>query len=304
MIVFMDNQNYKDATFKLKQRHQQTVNQDIRRTSSILEYPKPFVKWVGGKRAIIKNLLEKLPNKINNYYEPFVGGGALFFKIYNSVNGKCYLSDLNINLILSYITIQNQPEELIKQLEIHQYKHNKDYYYDIRNMQSISDPILNSARFIYLLKTCFNGLYRVNKNNQFNTPIGNYKNPNICDTKNIMLVSKALTNVNIKYQDFTKIQPKKGDFVYFDPPYHPITKQSFVQYVSNGFTDQDQVCLKNFALKLSQDGVNVMISNSNSDFINEIYKTDFNIHKIKAPRVVNCKADKRSPVFETLITNY
>ncbi len=266
--------------------------------------PKPFVKWVGGKRSIMNELVQRMPQQINNYYEPFVGGGALFFKTYDMISGKCHLSDLNIDLVISYITIQKQPQELIQRLEIHQEKHNKDYYYEIRAMQEIANSILNSARFIYLLKTCFNGLYRVNKNNEFNTPIGSYKNPNICDKSNIMAVHEALQGIDIKYQDFTKIQPQKGDFVYFDPPYHPTTQDSFVKYVSNGFTEKDQTRLKDFALKLSKAGVSVMISNSDADFINDIYKKDFNIHKVQAPRIVNCKAGKRQSVYETLITNY
>jgi DNA adenine methylase len=171
-------------------------------------------------------------------------------------------------------------------------------------MQDLQDPIKNSARFIYLMKTCFNGLYRVNKENEFNTPIGSYKNPNICDKTNILAVNKALQYADIKYQDFTKISPNKGDFVYFDPPYHPTTEDSFTKYLSGGFAETDQTRLKDFALELTNAGVNVMISNSDAEFIVDIYKKNFNIAKVSAPRVVNCKADKRQPVFETLITNY
>lgn len=264
---------------------------------------KPFVKWVGGKRSIMKELLERIPKTINNYYEPFVGGGALFFEIYNMVN-KSYLSDLNADLMITYQTIKSNPQDLIKLLKIHQINHNEEYYYKIRDLQEIDDPIENSARFIYLLKTCYNGLYRVNKEGIFNTPIGSYKNPTICDESNILSVNKALQTANIKYSDFSKITPQKGDFVYFDPPYHPTAEDSFTKYLSNGFTEKDQIKLKDFALELSKNGINVMISNSDAQFIIDIYKKDFKISKVSAPRVVNCKADKRQSVFETLITNY
>lgn len=264
---------------------------------------KPFVKWVGGKRSILSEILPRMPKQINNYYEPFVGGGALFFEVYNMAK-SCYLSDMNIDLIVSYNVIKSNVEELIEKLKIHQKNHNEDYYYKMRSLQEISDPIENSARFIYLMKTCYNGLYRVNKKNEFNTPMGNYQNPTICDEPNLRAVSKALKHADIKYQDFTKINPKKGDFVYFDPPYHPTSQDSFTKYLSGGFSEKDQIRLRDFALELDKKGVNVMLSNSDADFICDIYKKSFNITKISAPRVVNCKADKRQSVYETLITNY
>jgi DNA adenine methylase len=260
---------------------------------------KPFVKWVGGKRSIMHELTSRLPNKINNYYEPFVGGGALFFEIFDRVKFS-YLSDLNMELVVAYNVIKNNPRELIELLKKHKQNHNEDYYYKMRDLQEIEDPIENSARFIYLLKTCFNGLYRVNKNGFFNTPIGSYINPNICDEENVWLVNDVLQNAEIKYQDFTKIEPKAGDFVYFDPPYHPINETSFVKYVSGGFSEKDQERLRDFALVLKKKGVNVMISNSDTRFINELYK-DFNIHKMEAPRFVNCKVDKRGDVGEVVI---
>lgn len=265
--------------------------------------PKPFVKWVGGKRSIINELLQRIPKQINNYYEPFVGGGALFFKIYNMVNHS-YLSDLNADLVVSYNIIKDEPQKLIGLLNKHRENHNEEYYYKIRAMQALQEPIENSARFIYLMKTCFNGLYRVNKKNEFNTPIGSYKNPNICDKENIFAVSQALQHATIKHQDFTKITPQKGDFAYFDPPYHPTSNGSFTKYLSNGFSEKDQTRLKDFALELTKEGINIMISNSDAEFIIDIYKKNFNINKVAAPRVVNCKADKRQSVYETLITNF
>jgi DNA adenine methylase len=169
--------------------------------------PKPFVKWVGGKRAIMSEILQHIPPNINNYYEPFVGDGALFFEIYNMVNGKCYLSDMNVDLVIAYNIIKTKPQQLIELLKNHKENHNEEYYYKIRELQELSDPIENSARFIYLMKTCFNGLWRVNKENRFNTPIGSYKNPNICDGESIFAVNKALQAAEIRYQDFMKITP-------------------------------------------------------------------------------------------------
>lgn len=263
---------------------------------------KPFVKWVGGKRGVIKHLLARIPTQINNYYEPFVGGGALFYEIASRVEYS-YLSDLNADLMVAYQIIKTKPLELIETLKIYKNNHSEEYYYKIRDLQELEDPIQNTARFIYLLAVCFNGLYRVNKNNKFNTPIGSYTNPNILDEANIKVVHSVLQKADIKYQDFSKIKPVKGDFVYFDPPYHPTSDISFTKYVSNGFTEKEQEKLRDFALSLVNKGVNIMISNSDTDFINDIYKKNFKIEKIEAPRVVNCKSDKRKPIFEVLITN-
>lgn len=260
---------------------------------------KPFVKWVGGKRAIINELVSRLPNKINNYYEPFCGGGALFYEINNSVNYS-YLSDLNVELVVSYNVIKNNPDKLLELLQIHQKNHCSEYFYKIREMQELTDSTENTARFIYLLKTCFNGLYRVNKSGNFNAPCGKYKNPKIADFENIKAVSDVLQNVEIKYQSFEKIAPQKGDFVYFDPPYH----ETFTGYVANGFNDEMQIKLRDFAFELSNKGVNVMLSNSDTVFINDLYKNHFKIEKIPVPRMINCKGDGRGAVLETLITNY
>lgn len=272
------------------------------RVCLIVHSAKPFVKWAGGKRGIIDDLLKNLPNKINNYYEPFVGGGALFFEIYDKV-GFSFLSDLNVDLIVSFNVIKKNVNSLIKALEIHEQNHNENYYYEIRNQHKLIDPIENSARFIYLMRTCYNGLYRVNKKNEFNTPIGKYKNPTICDKENLINISEVLKRAEIKYQDFERINPVEGDFVYFDPPYNPSTQGSFVNYVSQGFTEKCQLRLRDFVLELTKKGVNVMLSNSDTDLINDIYKNFF-IHKIKAPRTISCKASERKSIYENLITNY
>ncbi|WPX97975.1 DNA adenine methylase [Candidatus Fokinia crypta] len=265
--------------------------------------PKPFVKWAGGKRMILNELLATLPKKINNYYEPFIGGGALFFQIYK-IAKYSYLSDLNFFLIDTYNTIKNDVTTLIEKLQYHEVNHTREYYYEIRkNFQYSDNLIKHSAEFIYLMKTCYNGLYRVNKDNRFNTPIGNYKKPNICDSTNLVAVAKALKMTDIRCQDFECIKPKKDDFVYFDPPYNPIQNNSFVKYTEHGFHEQEQVRLRDFAVMLGNKGVNVMISNSDTTLIKELY-SNFKSRKISAPRMINCKTNGRKSVFEVLITNY
>ena len=231
------------------------------------------------------------------------GGGALFFEIFDRVKFS-YLSDLNLDLVIAYNVIKKEPQKVINLLRKYKNNHSIDYYYKLRRKQEIGCPIANTARLIYLLKTCYNGLYRTNSSGEFNTPAGSYDNPNIVDKSNLLLVKGALQNAEIKYQDFSKIEPQKGDLVYFDPPYHPINGGSFTQYISNGFSEKDQKRLRNFALELTKKKVNIMLSNSDTAFINEIYRKDFIISKIQAPRTVNCKATKRKPVFELLITNY
>lgn len=264
----------------------------------------PFLKWVGGKRGIINELKNRLPNDFENYYEAFVGGGALFFEIAPTLK-TAYLSDTNIDLVITYSVIKKEPEKLIDLLKIHQLKHSNDYYYQIRAMQHLADPIEIAARMIYLNKTCFNGLYRVNKRGEFNVPVGKYTNPGICQEENILACSKALQNVIIKYLDYTKTKPQKGDFIYFDPPYHPTDETSFTAYSMLGFTEKDQSDLANYCTELHKKGVKVMISNSNTRFIRELYKSNiFKIGIVNAPRMVNCKPGGRNSVEEVLITNY
>lgn len=266
--------------------------------------PKPFVKWVGGKRSLLDELHKHLPESFNTYYEPFVGGGALFFSIYDKVK-KAVLSDTNFELIITYKVIQKEPQKLIEALRKHSEKHSKEYYYKIRSTNP-KTAINIASRFLYLNKTCFNGLYRVNKQGKFNSPIGDYKDPNIVQEENILACHEALQGVDIYNYTFEKIPlPSKGDFVYFDPPYHPTNEQSFTSYTENGFTEQDQIRLRDYLVTLHRKGVFLMMSNSDTNFVREIYnKKYFNIHEVKAPRFVNCKSDGRDSVTELLITNY
>jgi DNA adenine methylase len=245
-----------------------------------------------------------MPKSFCNYYEPFVGGGALFYEIHGTID-KAYLSDKNLDLIITYQVVKNNVEELIKQLIVHSLKHDPDYYYKVRARHNLQDPIKIAARFLYLNKTCYNGLYRVNKKGEFNVPVGRYKNPNIIQESNLQLCSKALQKAKIEYRSYLSIDPKAGDFVYCDPPYHPINGSSFTSYTKGDFNDDDQIQLRDFAISLHNKGAKVMLSNSNTEFIRNLYKNKpFNVKIVNAPRFVNCKPGGRDNVEEVLITTY
>ena len=274
---------------------------------------KPFLKWAGGKRQLLPELLKYIPKDFNNYFEPFLGGGALFFELYNLgflENKKVYLSDINEELINTYKTIRDNPKELIIKLKEFKTNHNKEFYYKIRELDRDKnyknlDNITKSARFIYLNKTCFNGLYRVNKKGYFNVPIGSYKNPNILDEENILAVSKALQNIIIKNFDYKEIlkEVQSNDFIYLDPPYHPLNEtSSFTSYTKNEFLQKEQIELFKTLKELS-DKCFILKSNSDTDFINKLYK-DFKIEKILANRAINSKATNRGKILEVLIRNY
>ena len=274
----------------------------------------PFVKWVGGKRGLISQILPYIPKKFNNYFEPFVGSGALFFSLYNLgllKNKKVYLFDKNEELINTYNVIKNNPLELIEILKKFKDKHSKEFYYEIRELDRKEDyfnlsPVTKAARFIYLNKTCFNGLYRVNKKGFFNVPMGKYKNPKIVDEENILKVCKALKNVEIKCCDFSDVlkYATKNDFIYFDPPYYPLNKTSnFTSYTDNDFLENEQIKLFEVFKNLSEKKVYVIESNSDTEFIKNLYK-EYDIIKIKANRFINSKGDKRGKIDEVLILNF
>ncbi|MDR2107273.1 MAG: DNA adenine methylase [Holosporaceae bacterium] len=269
-----------------------------------LDSPKPFVKWAGGKRGIIKELISRLPKTFTDYYEPFVGGGALFFAICNE-RREYYISDININLMIAYQIIKVNLKELIEKLKLHEKNHSKEYYYRIRERLHDEDPVSRSANFIYLLKTCYNGLHRVNRKGEFNTPFGDYKNPVIVDSDNLEAVHNSLQKAAITYSDYLNITPSEGDFVYFDPPYSKLNPSSFVKYDSSGFSETNQEDLRNFAESLDKKGVKFMISNADTERINYLYKSKrFVTEKIKSPRTINCKGDERASVVELIIRNY
>ena len=271
---------------------------------------KPFVKWAGGKNGLINSLISFIPKNFNSYFEPFVGGGALFFylKNLNILNSKkIYLNDKNAELINSYKQIKINPNKLLEKLEILKNNHSKEYFYKIRNLDRDFDfyslsEVFRAARFIYLNKTCFNGLCRYNAKGNFNTPIGSYKNPKIYDKDLIFSVHKVLKNVSITNKDFevVSLKAKKGDFVYFDPPYYPLNKtSSFVSYTDN-FSANEQIRLYKLFKMLDCEGIKVLQSNSNTDFIKELYK-DFEIIEVISKRAINCKGDKRGKIMELII---
>jgi len=239
--------------------------------------PRPFVKWVGGKRQLLRQFRELglYPpedfNPITNtYYEPFVGGGAVFFDL---LPKNAELSDLNNELVTTYNVIKNNVDELIQSLQKHIY--DKEYYLEVRakKVEDLSDVEV-ASRFIFLNRTGFNGLYRVNKSGQFNVPFGRYNNPVICDEDNLRRVSDALQDVTITHQDYKHVlkTAKSGDFIYLDPPYYPINAtSSFTSYTAEGFLEKEQTELRNTFVMLHEKGCFVMLSNSDTPFINELY---------------------------------
>ncbi|HNU95805.1 MAG TPA: DNA adenine methylase [Candidatus Magasanikbacteria bacterium] len=278
----------------------------------IEERPKPFVKWVGGKRQLLKQFKELglyPPDGFNPlkhaYFEPFVGGGAVFLDL---LPKNAVISDLNTDLIITYKVVKNDVEKLIKLLKT--YKYSKDFFLKIRSQKSseLSDVQI-AARFIYLNRTCFNGLYRVNSKGEFNVPFGKYNNPLICDEDNLRKISKALKNVKIYNEDYKNVlkRAKKGDFIYFDPPYYPVNKtSSFTSYTSKEFLDKEQLELRDAFLELHKRGCFVMLSNSDTPFINKIYSgfKGVKINKIEANRNVNSNAAGRGKIKEVLVINY
>lgn len=274
--------------------------------------PKPFVKWVGGKRQLLRQFRELglYPpedfNPISNtYYEPFVGGGAVFFDL---LPKNAELSDLNNELVITYNVIKNNVDELIQSLQKHIY--DKEYYLEVRakKIGDLSDVEV-ASRFIFLNRTGFNGLYRVNKSGQFNVPFGRYNNPVICDEDNLRRVSDALQDVTITHHDYKNVlkTAKSGDFIYLDPPYYPINAtSSFTSYTAEGFLEKEQTELRDTFVKLHKKGCFVMLSNSDTPFINDLYSglDGITINKITAGRAINSKASGRGKITEVLVTNY
>lgn len=279
----------------------------------ILVTPKPFVKWAGGKRQLIPILNQNIPESFGTYYEPFLGGGALLFNILTSKNGqKCSISDLNSDLVLAYTTIRDKIDALILSLKNHEKNYQKDsqtYYYSIRESNPRSE-IEKTSRLIFLNRTCFNGLYRVNSKGKFNVPLGRYSNPNIVNEENLRAVSSILRSnrISINCRDFGAVlrDAKKGDLVYFDPPYQPISATAnFTSYTTKNFTYDDLTRLADLCLKLDSKGCYVLLSNSNSKEVAEIFsKSPWKILKINANRSINSNSNKRTGHFELLIKNY
>ena len=272
---------------------------------------KPFVKWIGGKRQLLSQFRELglYPSGFDGaggrYFEPFVGGGAVFFDLQSK---NATISDLNSELITAYSVIRDNVEPLIESLKKHIY--DKDYFLKMRAMKpaEMSDVDI-ASRFIYLNRTCFNGMYRVNSKGQFNVPFGRYKNPIICDEDNLRAVSRALQGVEILNADYKVTVSKAGvgDFIYFDPPYYPISStSSFTSYTKDGFAEKEQIELRDTFAELSNRGCYVMLSNSDTVFIRDIYGglKNVTITTASAGRSINSKGAGRGKITELVITNY
>ncbi len=268
----------------------------------------PFVKWVGGKRQLMPALCSLLPRRYSGYFEPFVGGGALLF---NEQPKKALINDYNEELINVYKMIKNNPEGLINELKCH--KNESDYFYNIRALDRNDgyddfSLLKKASRVIYLNKTCYNGLYRVNNSGEFNSPFGKYKNPNIVNEATIRAVSNYLNKNEIKILsvDFEQAVKgsQKGDFVYFDPPYDPVSKSAnFTGYIQGGFNKSEQIRLRNLCKQLDKKNVKFLLSNSATSFIVDLYRS-FDINYVKANRSINSNANKRGEVDEVIIRNY
>lgn len=265
--------------------------------------PRPFLKWAGGKGQLLAQYEPFFPGSFSTYYEPFLGGGAIFFRL---LPDYALLTDINPELVNVYCCVRDRTETLIKLLDRHQRCHCPDYYYQVRATPG-ETAVERAARFIYLNKTCFNGLYRENSKGQFNVPIGRYKSPRICNPELLRSVAAALQRTRIATQPFDAVleRARSGqDFVYFDPPYHPISLTSrFTEYNRYAFQEAEQIRLRDTFAELARRGVKVMLSNSDCGFIRELYR-DFSIHTITASRAINSNAQKRGKITEVLVTSY
>jgi DNA adenine methylase len=271
----------------------------------------PVVKWVGGKRQIIDEIIKYVPDSFSTYYEPFLGGGAVLFELQPK---KAVVNDVNEELMNIYEVIKDNVDELIEGLKRHKIKNDKAYFYEIRELDrdreqyNLLTPVERASRIIYLNKTCYNGLFRVNKSGEFNAPFGNYKNPNIVNETTLRAVSAYFNKAKIRFtcQDFEDALKwsRKGAFVYLDPPYDPVSETaSFTGYDKGGFDHNEQIRLKKTCDKLNKKGIKFLLSNSATDFIMDLYQ-DYKIEVIQAKRVINSKADRRGNVDEVLVMNF
>jgi DNA adenine methylase len=278
----------------------------VAKTAPINQPAKPFLKWAGGKRKLCDFLTESSPANWNRYFEPMMGGAAMFFHLQPK---QAFLSDSNPELVNAYKVLRDSVEPLIEELEKHQ--DSEEYYYRIRELDRSNDflklgNVVRASRLIYLNKTCFNGLFRVNSKGHFNVPYGKYENKFSVAKEDLRSSSAALQNTEISLGNFQTIeeQVEKDDFVYFDPPYLPISKtSSFTSYTREPFGINEQVELRNFCEKLSAKGAKVMVSNSNNEFIRGLY-ADFNLREVLAARAINSKSTKRGKILELVATNY
>jgi DNA adenine methylase len=266
---------------------------------------RPFLKWAGGKAQLLPELLPRVPERFGAYHEPFLGGGALFFALAagERLAGGACLSDVNPNLVGTWQAVRDDVEGLIAALGAH--RNQEEYFYSVRALDPEAlTAAERAARVIFLNKTAFNGLYRENSSGRFNVPFGRYANPTICDAANLRAVSRALQGVSLEVRDFrsTSDLARPGDFVYFDPPYVPIsTTASFTAYSrGGGFGPEQQLALRDVFAKLAGEGVHVLLSNSDTPLIRELY-AGFTIEQVFVTRPINCNPERRGEVAEVLV---
>jgi DNA adenine methylase len=261
----------------------------------------PFLKWAGGKGRLLAQYAPYFPQNYGTYYEPFCGGGAVFFHL---TPGRAVLSDINPELVNVYACVRDAVEDVIALLEEHAARHNEGHYYTVRDQQPHAlTPVERAARLIYLNHTCFNGLYRENASGAFNVPLGRYVNPTICDAANLRAARWALQSAETLNAPFDHVlqRAQHGDLVYFDPPYVPLsTTSSFTSYSRHAFGREEQVRLRDTFAALAQRGVQVMLSNSDTPFTRDLYR-DFRIITISAARVINSRAERRGKISEILV---
>ncbi len=269
---------------------------------------KPFLKWAGGKTKLLGQYKALFPEWSGDYFEPFIGSGAVFFYLSARLEERSYfLSDLNREVIDAFCAVRDDVEGVIRLLAKHQQLHSKDYFYQVRGLvpQNLS-ALEKAARTIYLNKTCFNGLYRVNKKGEFNVPMGNYKKPSILQVETLKAASRALSSADLSTGHYSVLLDKAqaGDFIYLDPPYHPLSKTAmFTNYVAQAFGEKEQMELAEVVTALSKRGCLVMESNSNTDFIKDLYK-GFKIQEVLARRSINREKSKRGAITELVVTNF
>jgi DNA adenine methylase len=269
----------------------------------------PFVKWAGGKTQLLHQLDGHVP-RFTRYFEPFLGGGALFFHLSSRLDFAAHLSDANSDLVTTYNVVKNDLEALIALLEKHERSYRKaptEYYYRLRARRP-DGSVEAAARFIALNKTCYNGLYRVNRSGEFNVPIGRYKNPTICDREQLSGASAALNHseARVVVADYRQALKKarEGDFVYLDPPFHPLSRTAnFVDYTKSGFGENDQVELARVFRDLDRRGCRVVLSNSDTKLTRDLY-SGFAQRRARVLRAISCKGSGRTGYRELLVYNY
>ncbi len=268
---------------------------------------RPFLKWVGGKAGLLAQFDEFLPTNVTRYFEPFVGGGAVFFHLrHRFPRMKAFLRDNNPELIASYQAVRDHPVELMQRLDDHLARYLPDrerHYYLVRSQHHLTNTVERAARMIFLNKTCFNGLWRVNARGEFNVPIGSHKNPALYDRENIEAASLALRDTDIVVQDFreTLNESRRGDFVYVDPPYHPVSQTAnFTSYTKGAFGAKEQQELAAHYADAAQRGARLMLSNSDAPFVHKLYHS-FQIHIVQARRAINSDGAKRGAVNEVVV---